>query len=671
MDVRLPLNQLRQWFGNTIARKLWLAFGSIFLITYLATAFVVLAAVRAAVTNAELATLTQLAKLRLNNLDVRFGELATNMRAWSKLDVMNDITSGDVDKRVSLVLENLKEDYRLNGDLYAFDSSGHLVASSSHRRDVPELPDIWKPNASPTFVDKHANPANRSDIVALTTPVLSSYSRNLQLGTLVLITPWSDIRSALVEKSVLLRQRGQAALLATTVDGVDNADTLNALATQEGWVKIGDTRYLASSSSAATGLLAGWQVVALADADSVESTVNLVKLQLVVLCVLLATPLTYAIRWMSNRLTAPLRELKRVVTDITQTGDLSQRARLPSRDELGTLAKAFNLMAARMLRASEEREQFVHELETSAQDLETKVRKRTRELTTANDELTRTLNDLKAAQSQLIHQEKMASLGQLVAGVAHEINNPIGFIYANFPHLEEYVVALLGVLDEFQKLPMPKSVRQRMDLRLAAADIEFLRDDLLKIIRSGKNGAARVKEIISSLRSFSRLDEAVLKAAVLEEGLDDTLGLLQHHLRNRIQVVRDYRLNVPVLCRPGQVNQVFMNIIYNAIQAIDGPGTITVNTRGEESWAIISISDSGRGIAAEIRHRIFDPFFTTKKVGDGTGLGLSISYGIVKNHGGRIDVASEPGRGACFTIYLPLAQNTMTGDAHEESLHGA
>jgi signal transduction histidine kinase len=671
MDVRLPLNRVSNWFGSTIARKLWLAFVSVFLITYFTTAFVVVAAVRTAVTNAQITTLAQLAKLRLNDLDARFGELATNMRAWSKLDVMNDLTSGDVDKRISLVLENLKDDYKLHGDLYAFDVSGRLVASSSHRRDIPELPEIWKPHSPLDFVDKHASPASHADIVALTTPVLSSYSRNLQLGTLVLAYPWSGVRAALMENTVLLRQRAPPAVLATTLEGVDAPEILNTLATREGWVKIGAARYLASSSSVETGLLSGWQVVALVPSDAVESTVDLVKLQLGVLCGLLAIPLTLAIRWLSNRLTAPLRELKRVVTEITQTGDLSQRARLPSRDELGTLAKAFNLMAARMLRASEEREQFVHELETSAQDLETKVRKRTRELTTANDELTRTLNDLKAAQSQLIHQEKMASLGQLVAGVAHEINNPIGFIYANFPHLEEYVVALLGVLDEFQKLPMPKSVRQRMDTRLAAADVEFVRDDLLKIIRSGKSGAARVKDIISSLRSFSRLDEAVLKAAVLEDGLEDTLGLLQHHLRNRIQVQRDYQLNIPVLCRPGQVNQVFMNILYNAIQAIDGPGTISIATRGDERWAVVSINDTGKGIPAEIRHRIFDPFFTTKKVGDGTGLGLSISYGIVKNHGGRIDVASELESGTTFTIFLPLTQNSTATETNKEALHGA
>jgi signal transduction histidine kinase len=202
----------------------------------------------------------------------------------------------------------------------------------------------------------------------------------------------------------------------------------------------------------------------------------------------------------------------------------------------------------------------------------------------------------------------------------------------------------------------------------ASADLSFLREDLLKIIRSGQSGATRVKEIISSLRSFSRLDEALEKPIRLEEGLDDTLALLQYQFKKRIQIVRDYRLNQFVPCRPGQLNQVFMNILYNAVQAIEGPGTITVGTRREEDWAVVSISDTGKGIPPEIKSRIFDPFFTTKKIGEGTGLGLSISYGIIEKHGGHINVDSEVGRGTTFTLYIPMTQaakaSTIDGSAN-------
>ncbi|MEN6587407.1 MAG: ATP-binding protein, partial [Sulfuricella sp.] len=467
----------------------------------------------------------------------------------------------------------------------------------------------------------------------------------------------SEVKKTLADDSVLLRRQSEPVLLESNLHVTAPADALTALADRTGWVQLGRQEYLANYARGKGGLIPGWQVVVLREPKSLSHTLNSVALQLAVLCLILAFPLTLAIRWLARRLTAPLRDLTQFVTDITKTGDLSRRLTPSSQDEIGTLASAFNHMAVRLESASAERERFVHELEVFAEELEDKVRDRTQELTASNADLTQALENLKAAQSQLIHQEKMASLGQLVAGVAHELNNPIGFIYANFPHLEEYARTLLTLLDELRKLPMPDDSRQHMEARLAEADLEFLREDLLKIIRSGQSGATRVKEIISSLRSFSRLDEAVVKMARLEDGLDDTLALLHHHYKKRIAIVKDYHLNVPVLCRPGQLNQVFMNIIYNAIQATPDAGTISVDTHQKNDWAVVTISDTGKGIAPEALTRIFDPFFTTKKVGEGTGLGLSISYGIVEKHGGHIEVESEPGRGTTFTIYLPLNQD--------------
>ncbi|MDR3390555.1 MAG: ATP-binding protein [Sulfuriferula sp.] len=655
---RTMLLAMRVWFGRTIARKLLLAFFFVFLITYLATALVVLSAVRTAVTKAELDTLAQLAHLKLNNLDIRFELLATDLRAWSKLDVMNDLASGDVDKRVERALQGMKNDYTLKGDLYAFDALGHLLASTKPQQGTITLPAIWRPHNQLSFVDKHANPFSGEDIVALSAPVTSGFSSSFQLGTLVLVYPWSEVKNALTDNSILLRRQTVPVLLESTLANVTAADLPTVLADQTGWVQIGNQSYLVNNARGNNGLISNWQVEVLRKPESLYRTLNSVALQLAALCLILALPLTLSIRWLARRLTAPLRDLTQFVAGITKTGDLSKRLALRSHDEIGTLASAFNHMAARLESASVERERFVHELEVFAEELEDKVRDRTQKLTASNAELTQALNNLKSAQSQLIHQEKMASLGQLVAGVAHELNNPIGFIYANFPHLEEYAHTLLNLLDELRNQPMPEDAKAHMDARMAEADLEFLRKDLLKIIRSGQSGATRVKEIISSLRSFSRLDEAVVKAVRLEDGLDDTLALLHHHYKNHLTIVKDYQLNVPVLCRPGQLNQVFMNIIYNAIQATPNKGTITVSTHLRGDWAVVTITDTGRGIPPEVLGRIFDPFFTTKQVGEGTGLGLSISYGIVEQHGGRIMVASEPGHGTTFTIYLPLPQNT-------------
>jgi len=193
----------------------------------------------------------------------------------------------------------------------------------------------------------------------------------------------------------------------------------------------------------------------------------------------------------------------------------------------------------------------------------------------------------------------------------------------------------------------------------AAADLEFLREDLLRIIQSGKTGATRIREIVSSLRSFSHLGEAEVKLARLESGLDDTIALLQHQLKAaNIKVERDYQLNASVLCRPGQLNQVFMNILSNGIHANKDreQGGISISTRREDDWAVVRISDTGCGMPPEVISHIFNPFFTTKQVGEGTGLGLSISHGIIEDHGGKIEVESEVGRGTTFTLRIPFKQ---------------
>ena len=369
---------------------------------------------------------------------------------------------------------------------------------------------------------------------------------------------------------------------------------------------------------------------------------------------LLAIPIVMAIGWLSRRLTAPVKSLTQVVSNIPSSGDLSSRAEVVSHDELGTLAATFNNMAENLQHSSQERERFVAELELLTKTLELRVQERTQALESANQDLTGAITRLKAAQGQLVHSEKMASLGQLVAGVAHELNNPIGFIYANFPHLEDYTNDLIALIEAFRALPLDDALKADIEKKIRAIDLDFIQEDILKIIRSGKSGASRIKEIVSSLRSFSRLDEAELKSVLLEDGINDTLAILNHHIKNRIEVVRDFQLNQPVVCRAGQINQVFMNIIYNAIQAMDQKGTLRVPTRRMDNLAVVRISDTGKGIPPDVIGKIFDPFFSTKKVGEGTGLGLSISYGIIEQHGGHLEVASEVGKGTEFTIRIPL-----------------
>lgn len=286
-------------------------------------------------------------------------------------------------------------------------------------------------------------------------------------------------------------------------------------------------------------------------------------------------------------------------------------------------------------------------------------------------ELEQTLKQLQSTQSQLIQSEKMSSLGQLVAGVAHEINNPVNFIYGNLTHAKNYVYELLNLVHLYQK-NYPNPVLE-IKKEIAAIDLDFLKEDLPKLLSSMEVGAERIRQIVASLRIFSRLDEAELKAVDIHQGIDSTLMILEHRLKKKanhpqIQIIKDYG-NLPLVeCYAGQLNQVFMNILANAIDALEDsvmqvkflnkqPQIRICTQQLTAKQIVIRISDNGVGIPEQVRQRLFEPFFTTKAVGKGTGLGLSISYQIITDrHGGSLECISSPNEGAEFIMKIPVEQ---------------
>lgn len=279
-------------------------------------------------------------------------------------------------------------------------------------------------------------------------------------------------------------------------------------------------------------------------------------------------------------------------------------------------------------------------------------------------ELNRKLED---AQAQLVQSEKMASIGQLAAGVAHEINNPIGYVNSNLSSLEKYLTDIFAMVDAYEQaerhvadaatLDGLRALKQRLDL-------PFLREDAVALMNESKEGIGRVKKIVQDLKDFSHADAGdEWQWANLHQGIDSTLNIVWNELKYKCEVNKEYGDIPDIQCVPSQINQVIMNMLVNAGHAIEGRGAITLRTGREGDMIWVDIADTGKGIAPEHIQRIFDPFFTTKPVGKGTGLGLSLSLGIVQKHRGRIDVRSEVGKGTNFRIWLPIEHEAHAADA--------
>lgn len=319
------------------------------------------------------------------------------------------------------------------------------------------------------------------------------------------------------------------------------------------------------------------------------------------------------------------------------------------------------------LQASQENERLVREQNII---LEAKVTERTEALQQSNKTLNKTLMDLKEAQTQLVEAEKMASLGQLTSGIAHEINNPINFVRSNVKPLSLDIQDLREVISRYDALrhvapeELPAKLKD-IDAFKQEIDLEYLDEEIQTLLRGIEDGANRTAEIVKGLRTFSRLDESDLKEVDIHEGIEATLVLLKNIMPENLRIVRNYGEIPKVECYPGKLNQVFMNILTNGIQAIKGKPKqekeefLTITTQVVSGMLHISIKDSGMGMSEDVKDRIFEPFFTTKDVGEGTGLGLSIVFSIIEKHKGRVLVDSELGQGTEFTLIIPLKQELL------------
>ena len=359
---------------------------------------------------------------------------------------------------------------------------------------------------------------------------------------------------------------------------------------------------------------------------------------------LLAALLTFSI---ARRIAVPLKQLTRSAR-VVADGDFNQRVEVSGQDEVGHLARTFNEMAESL----QDRSQALLELNRRLED---KVHERTQELRESGEEVRQAYQELKDTQVQLVQSEKMASLGQLVAGIAHEIKNPLNFIYGNTTFLRQYVQNLRGMIEFYEQAPdLQEGTRKQAEAFQDETNYGFVSEDLDRLIENFEEGAERIHAIIGDLRAFSRMDVDQTSTVDIHEPLNLALNLLRNEYRDRIRLHKEYGKLPEVECHPGRMSQVFMNLLSNACQAIREEGDIWIRTHDQNGNVVIVIEDNGEGIDRQHLSKVFEPFFTTKPVGQGTGLGLSISYGIVQQHKGTIEVESEKQLGTSFRVELPV-----------------
>ena len=339
--------------------------------------------------------------------------------------------------------------------------------------------------------------------------------------------------------------------------------------------------------------------------------------------------------FISKMINKPLVYLVSDVQDCAK-GNFNYRLKETGFEEIDNLVNAYNHMATQLFDLYE--------------SLEAKVEERTAELEKANQKL-------KETQTMMVHSEKMRSLGELVAGIAHEINNPINFIYGNIMILDNYQKDLITLIDKYTEAQNELNEAKQKEINefKQKIDMDFLKDDIGDLIKSCMEGVERTKNIILDLKNFSRMDEMVFSECNIPKEIDTTLNILNNKIKNRITVNKNYEENLPKIeAYGGQINQVFMNILDNAQGAIKGTGDIYITAKKEGENIVVEFKDTGCGIAPENINKIFEPFYTTKPVGQGTGLGMSIAYRVIQAHNGKISVESEVGKGTKITLSLPI-----------------
>lgn len=598
---------MTEFLRRSIPHRILAALLAIYVTTYFATALIVYSGARSSVIDSATSTLQQLAEVKYERLDNVIAALATNVTAWAQLDVMNDLVSGDLDKRVARTLEELKVQYSLPGDLYAFDADGFLVAST---RAMPlqtrqAIPSVWKDpgRGGLTLLGKQADPIGGGEILAFVIPVEGAFDKNFKIGTIILSYPWPAIEKMLFssETGTILRDTREGGRV-LAIDPIVISGRHGAPAS---W-STGHIRrdVVVGRSTSKAGIVEGWEVESLRDTRSVTRPLRHVGLELVLLGGALGIPIFVLGRWLSRRLTAPVMELTRVAREIADTDKLNARVPVTSEDELGMLARSFNRMTENLQRAATEREHFVGELEALNQSLEAKVAARTGELEAA-----------------------VSAQKRLIGDISHEIKSPL---------------ARLGVALGLARLSRTNAAKHFDRMEREIDNVSALASELLTL--ASLEDASSFVPVADM--DINALVERIVADALYElPGRADDVRILEPD--GRIVVHGNWDL----------LRRAIENVVRNALfyTARSIPITLTIESRGGR--VLVVVTDQGPGVPEEALDHLFEPFYRvdearTRKTG-GSGVGLAICQRVIEAHGGSVRARNNTPTGLIVEIEIP------------------
>lgn len=597
----------RSILGRVLAALL-----SIYAATYLATAVVIYSGVRASLLESDASALNQLADLKYRQLLGVINGLATNLTAWSKLDVMNDLASGDIDKRVANTFEELKQLYDLPGDIYAFDRNGKLLATSTGGSAPPGtdlIPPEWQSRmARLVLVDKEADPMTGREIIALEIPVYGSFDPGYRLGTLVMTYPWKSVESLLFgldNATILLDTGDRMRVLAVDPPGIVDRVGPDRIREQSDGVSGG---FVVGRSVPQRGLIGNWQVVTLHSTDSAIRSLHRVAIELLLLGGFLGIPIVLLGRWLSGKLTAPIADLTRVVSEIAATDRLDARAPVPSTDELGSLARSFNQMTDNLERTTRERETYLRDLTALNQTLEAKIAARTEELEAA----------VKAQQ-------------RLIGDISHEIKSPLARLSM-----------AVGLAQRSAEADRPRQY-ERMEREID--NISALATELLTLARLDSAAAAP---------AFDDVDAAALVEQIVADAVFENPG------RAADVIVHKPDSPVIVVGNADLLRRAIENIVRNAMFYTEERTKVEVTIAPETSGTMaITVLDHGPGVPEAALAHLFEPFYRVDEARaretGGTGVGLAICHRVVQLHGGTITARNNRPHGLSVRIVLPSA----------------